>query len=91
MENMKNMKRALRRHHVDRLKKVRSRYNHATLRMNDEDMARRVGMLVNTATLCSCEMCGNPRNRKDSSKKYYLTIQEKKADVIMKEELSIAV
>ena len=96
---LKDMKRAVRRHHVDRLKKARSRYNHVGIdrfayasnsktTYSKKEFGRRLGMLIHTATLCSCDMCGNPRRRKDSSKKYYLTIQEKKADFILKEELN---
>ncbi len=49
--------RALRRHHVARLKKAR-RYFHG------QDLAEhpgRLGKAVHTAAACSCYMCGNPR------------------------------
>ena len=95
---IKNMKRAVRRHHVDRLRKVRSRYNHAGIdrfayasnpvrAFSEKEFSRRLGMLIHTATLCSCGMCGNPRKSKLNKKSYYLTIQEKKANELFKQEL----
>ncbi len=58
---MKNLKRALRRHHRSRLLKKRSGY---WGRMNwdyDEPFVAVSPMVVNTPTPCSCPMCGNPR------------------------------
>lgn len=54
---MKDMSRAIRRHHAARIKQARRFYfglDHLT-------EPRRHGMLVHTATPCSCWMCGNPR------------------------------
>ena len=49
--------RALRRHHYQRLKrKRRDHYGGYGRHRTDAQ-----GMLANTATLCSCWMCGNPR------------------------------
>ena len=51
------MHRALRRHHYRRLKRKRRPYYSGYGRHRDDVQ----GMLANTATLCSCWMCGNPR------------------------------
>ena len=53
----KPMHRALRRHHYRRLKRKRCHYYSGYGRHRDDVQ----GMLANTATLCSCSMCGNPR------------------------------
>lgn len=50
-------KRAVRRHHRERLKQVRQFYWGMDLR-GDE---RRLGLLVNTAAICSCWTCRNVR------------------------------
>ncbi|WP_416191735.1 hypothetical protein [Neisseria sp. CCUG12390] len=52
--------RALRRHHIARLKHKRRRDYH----IYDRDSGRLTGPLnrhVTTPCLCSCRMCGNPR------------------------------
>jgi len=69
--------RAERRHHIERLKKKR-RYYWYGYNLNGKPMdkdKRRLGMVVDTPTPCSCHMCGNPR-------KYWKekTLQEKKAE-----------
>ena len=51
------MSRGQRIHHAQRIKAKRSNY-YRGVHAGD---ARRIGMLVNTATVCSCFMCGNPR------------------------------
>ena len=60
---MKSTKRSERRFHADRLKKKRK--NHYSWR---NKTPRDLGVLLHTATLCSCPMCGNPRRtlREDS-------------------------
>ena len=65
----KSMKRALRRHHIARLKRARRFY--FWLDWTENPVA--LGRLVHTATPCSCYMCGNPR-------KYFLelTVQERR-------------
>ena len=70
---LKNTKRALRRHHMARLKNVRKHYTHlgGTEGLND----RQVGMVYATPAACSCMMCGN--ERKWWNKK---TIQEQSAE-----------
>ena len=61
------MKRALRRHHRERLKNKRK--HHWGRNLTDEERAG----AVDTPTPCSCYMCGNPR-------RYFneLTIQERR-------------
>lgn len=54
---MKNMKRALRRHHVARLKAARRFHWGRDLRHD----AGALGKAVDTPRPCSCWMCGNPR------------------------------
>ena len=54
---MKDIKRSLRRHHVERLKKTRSTYYNGYAKNNPAEL----GAIVQTATLCSCPLCGNPR------------------------------
>ena len=51
------MQRALRRHHYQRLKQKRRDYYGSYGRHRDDVR----GKLANTATVCSCWMCGNPR------------------------------
>ena len=66
---MKNKQRALRRHHLDRVKKKRKHYWHG----NAGADPRSAGLCLGTPCLCSCWMCGNQR-------KYHgLTIQERKS------------
>lgn len=54
---MKDMKRALRRHHVARLKAARRFHWGRDIRHD----AKSLGKAVDTPCLCSCWMCGNPR------------------------------
>ncbi len=67
------MSKALRRHHRARLKNKRRNYN-SNLTCEGLNLGRAI-RLVNTATPCSCWMCGNPRkhlgNRKSAK-----TLQE---------------
>jgi len=63
--DIKNMKRAVRRHHYKRLKKKRQNYWGKSL------SAERIGFVVNTPHPCSCYLCGNPRKHFGQ-----LTIQE---------------
>lgn len=67
---MKNMKRALRRHHAARLKAVRRFHWGRDIRHD----AKLVGKVVDTPTPCSCWMCGNPRRFQNE-----LTCQERRA------------
>lgn len=56
---MKDMSRAIRRHHAARLKRARRFY----FGVDNRTDSRRLGMLLHTATPCSCWMCGNQRNQ----------------------------
>lgn len=48
---------AIRRHHRARLKRKRAGHFSG----NACETPRKLGMVVSTATPCSCPMCGNPR------------------------------
>ena len=65
---MKNMKRALRRHHVARLKKARSYYWGRDIRQD----VKSLGKAIDTPTPCSCWLCGNPRRTSNE-----VTLQER--------------
>lgn len=54
---MDKFNRSVRRHHITRLKKIRSKYYWSW----DYKNPKQVGKLVHTPALCSCHMCGNPR------------------------------
>lgn len=54
---MKNMLRALRRHHAERLKKARRFYHGRDLSYEP----RTLGFVLHTPQVCSCWMCGNQR------------------------------
>lgn len=72
----KDFARALRRHHVQRLKANRKTY-YGYGRSGDRNAempARFLGMTVHTAKVCSCPMCGNARKFFGNE-----TIQELKA------------
>lgn len=73
---MKNLNRALRRHHEKRLKnKVKSYRNHSISKN-----PKLIGKYFNTPTGCSCWLCGNRR-------KYHgLTFQEQKSEVNQADE-----
>ena len=54
------MKRALRRHHYGRLKHLRKkRWGYWAWHMPE----KLAGLYANTACVCSCWMCGNPRRK----------------------------
>lgn len=54
---MKDMSRAIRRHHAARLKKARRFHFGRDFRHDPHGL----GLLLHTPTPCSCWMCGNPR------------------------------
>lgn len=60
--------RALRRHHLARLKRVRAKYRWGAANITP----RILGMVVNTPCPCSCYLCGNARKFQGR------TIQEKR-------------
>jgi hypothetical protein len=62
-------KRAVRRHHYNRLKKKRGNYWSGDLSEREQ------GMVVATPRLCSCVMCGNPRRHLGEK-----TIQERRCE-----------
>ncbi len=55
---MKDMSRAIRRHHAARLKRIRRFY----FGVDNRTDPRRLGMVLHTPAPCSCWMCGNPRH-----------------------------
>lgn len=67
---MKETKRAIRRHHIKRLKRNRIIWWGRKLD------AKEISQVVDTPTPCSCSMCGNPRKWFGES-----TIQERKAEI----------
>jgi len=82
---MKNSKRAVRRHHVQRLKHRRRHYwgygspSHGYLSSCPTEMdGTQLGKVVHTPHPCSCPSCGNPR-RHSWFKIERLTLQERKA------------
>lgn len=70
-------KRALRRHHRERLKHARKHY------WLGLETARQQGIAVNTPRPCSCWMCGNARRHFG-----YRTRQEELHDITMHEQIS---
>lgn len=85
---MKNSKRALRRHHD---KRVRNRYiqrlhkqGYSIKEIHDTINVDRV---YNNPTVCSCSMCCNERRNPWNTKRERLTIQERKAEDVFKEEI----
>lgn len=79
-------KRAIRRHHRERLKQKRRSYWMAFDPYCDYPIVNneRVVRLINTPTPCSCDLCGNPRRHFGEISK-----QEKIANLIMADELEI--
>jgi len=63
--------RAIRRHHMERLKK-RRRFHWGMDLLHEP---KRLGQAVNTPHPCSCYMCGNPRHHFEKK-----TMQERRAD-----------
>lgn len=59
----KDTSRAMRRHHLERLKAVRSRHELVKGSMGKTPSAKRIGIHAHTAANCSCMSCGNPRKR----------------------------
>ncbi len=54
--------RAMRRHHLARLKAKRSAYYGGYIKaLPLEEQQRHLGILAHTARRCSCPLCGNPR------------------------------
>ncbi|WP_143745709.1 hypothetical protein [Massilia sp. KIM] len=75
----KNRQRALRRHHLERVKKKRADYAGGYVRqLPDAERLRRIGLYANTVPVCSCWMCGNPRRHLHES-----SLKEKLAELIL--------
>jgi len=70
----KDLRRALRRHHVQRLKRARAGYWGRDRTLSP----RQLGIAVGTSTPCSCWMCGNPRRFLTGDLPNGLTVQEVK-------------
>jgi hypothetical protein len=93
---MRTTNRAIRRHHVQRLKHKRKsywgypRYTRSVLDfppVPDEQMPPRVlGQVVHTAQCCSCSGCGNPR-RHSWFKAEMRTVQERRWLIQYREQL----
>lgn len=85
-----NKKRAIRRAHVDRLKKARSGYygynrvmfrNEETGEVGTASMDdRQLGKVVHTPKCCSCYRCGNPRKWRTGDFKNGQDYKERAAD-----------
>ena len=68
--------RAIRRHHRERLKRLRKHYR-GGLDPNDQ---KSLGIAIDTPRRCACDMCCNPRKRRSRNHKWEPeTIQEKRA------------
>lgn len=70
-----------RRHHMKRIKNRRK--NDVVFKMNKES---NLNQHCNTPTVCSCHMCGNPRNHSGNSKEA-LTVQELRVEENTKDQL----
>lgn len=67
---------AYRRHHTERLKRVRSRYYDGSV------SEKQLQLLIHTRKPCSCYMCGNPRRHFSE-----VTRQEELSDLELQEYL----
>lgn len=76
---MKNMSRAVRRHHRKRIFKKRKRKCQERYGCDHDDIFYR--QMINTPTPCSCFMCGNPRRHFGE-----ITLQERKAKLDYQEQ-----
>ena len=75
---MKDLKRALRRHHAARVKKARKNYWGYSVEGN----ARKLGILVKTTKPCSCFICCNQRSTEGVTRAELISIQNKKEGLI---------
>ncbi len=63
MDYTKNMARAIRRHHIERLKKARkNHWGRLFDKLLSDLTPRQLGMAVATPAPCSCWMCANQRH-----------------------------
>ena len=63
---MEHPQRSVRRHHIDRLRRRVASYYFGWAERSQAP-ERVVGILVNTRTICSCSMCGNPRHKRSEA------------------------
>lgn len=87
----KNRKRAIRRHHRERMIQRVMKYDLVRFYWDwgQVDLIKdrkRATQFYNHAAVCSCWMCGNPRRHK-WPKEEQITMQERKSNDIYKEEL----
>lgn len=75
----KNLSRALRRHHKNRLKNSRRNYWSVTIDLIDLKSEKYISQVTRTPKPCSCYMCGNARKFFNER-----TLQEKKQQDIFK-------
>lgn len=83
---MKKKKRALRRHHSRRMEqraRNKFRYSSHFYWDNEERFEHFVRTHANNMQICSCPSCGNPRKHFSQ-----LTIQEKKHELSIKEQIN---
>lgn len=84
---MKNMKRAIRRHHYSRLKNKRylglKQWNWWS-GITEEFLIERSCRMITTACGCSCTMCGNPRRHFGE-----ITLQEQRNLLSFEEDMGI--
>ena len=82
--------RAVRRHHVSRLKYNRKIYwGHGRCSYSSGPMTpKQQGKVVQYPAVCSCTMCGNPRHKLKGKKCLTLTIQEQRQVVQYEYELA---
>lgn len=79
---MKDSSRSLRRHHRQRIRKNRSEHLEKDV-VYKHSYHKMASMQVNTACVCSCFMCGNPRKFFNEK-----TIQERSLEELEKKELA---
>jgi len=84
---MKNKKRALRRHHRERMIRKVMTYSFVqnffwTEQVDQKLIRSRAVKFHNYAAVCSCPMCGNQRHNKWESEEERLTLQERRANDI---------
>jgi hypothetical protein len=78
----KDTARAVRRHHLDRLKAVRSRHLLVASKPGEAPpSAKRIGTHAHTAAICSCRLCGNPRKHRGGRTIPELRVMQRERDV----------
>ena len=72
-------RRSIRRHHKDRMKRKAERIVVCIWRNRDPRVIRNMRINADNLTVCSCEMCGNPRRSELSKGRSRQTRQERRA------------